>query len=44
MSLLIDSRGLLWVGTFDTGFSIYDAANDRFVNFLRAARIARYLG
>jgi len=44
MSLLIDSRGLLWVGTFDTGFSIYDAANDRFVNFLPRGKDSTLLG
>ncbi len=33
-ALHVDSRGLLWIGTFDTGVSLYDAANDRFVNFL----------
>lgn len=34
MNLYVDTRGLLWVGTFDTGISLYDAANDRFVNIL----------
>jgi signal transduction histidine kinase/ligand-binding sensor domain-containing protein len=34
MYILLDSRGLLWFGTFDSGLSLYDAANDRFVNFL----------
>jgi signal transduction histidine kinase/ligand-binding sensor domain-containing protein/DNA-binding response OmpR family regulator len=33
-ALHVDRRGLLWIGTFDTGVSLYDAANDRFVNFL----------
>ena len=34
MSLALDRRGFLWVGTWDTGLSLYDAPNDRFVNFL----------
>ena len=33
-SLLVDSSNRLWVGTFETGLSLYDAAHDRFVNFL----------
>ncbi len=44
MSLLVDSRGLLWVGTFDTGLSLYDAANDRFVNFLPRAKDGTLMG
>jgi ligand-binding sensor domain-containing protein len=33
-SLLVDRKNRLWVGTFETGLSLYDAARDRFVNFL----------
>ncbi|MEJ2596022.1 MAG: two-component regulator propeller domain-containing protein, partial [bacterium] len=33
-SLLIDSQNRLWAGTFETGLSLYDAARDRFINFL----------
>jgi signal transduction histidine kinase/DNA-binding response OmpR family regulator/ligand-binding sensor domain-containing protein len=33
-SLLVDSQNRLWVGTFETGFSLYDASRDRFINFL----------
>ena len=34
MSLLVDTKHRLWVGTYETGLSLYDAASDRFVNFL----------
>jgi signal transduction histidine kinase/DNA-binding response OmpR family regulator/streptogramin lyase len=33
-SLLIDRKKRLWVGTFETGLSLYDDLRDRFVNFL----------
>jgi signal transduction histidine kinase/DNA-binding response OmpR family regulator/ligand-binding sensor domain-containing protein len=33
-SLLIDRKKRLWVGTFETGLSLYDAPRDRFINFL----------
>jgi signal transduction histidine kinase/DNA-binding response OmpR family regulator/ligand-binding sensor domain-containing protein len=33
-SLLVDNQNFLWMGTFDTGHSLYDAARDRFINFL----------
>ncbi len=36
-SLLVDRKNRLWVGTFETGLSLYDAARDRFVNFLPRA-------
>jgi ligand-binding sensor domain-containing protein len=32
MSLMLDSKGRLWVGTFETGISLYDAGRDRFLN------------
>ena len=32
MSLMLDRKGRLWVGTFDTGISLYDASRDRFLN------------
>ncbi len=32
-SLMFDSKGRLWVGTFETGLSLYDASRDRFLNF-----------
>jgi ligand-binding sensor domain-containing protein len=34
MSLLADSKHRLWLGTFETGLSLFDEVNDRFVNFL----------
>ena len=34
MSLLVGRKQRLWVGTFETGLSLYDAARDRFLNFL----------
>ncbi len=34
LSLHVDMRGRLWVGTFTTGLSLYDADHDHFVNFL----------
>jgi len=43
MNLYVDRRGLLWVGTFDTGVSLYDAVNDRFVNFLPAQSDSAWL-
>jgi signal transduction histidine kinase/DNA-binding response OmpR family regulator/ligand-binding sensor domain-containing protein len=33
-SLLIDRKNRLWVGTFESGLSLYDPLHDRFVNFL----------
>ena len=33
-SLLVDSKQRLWVGTFETGVSLYDPNRDRFINFL----------
>jgi signal transduction histidine kinase/DNA-binding response OmpR family regulator/ligand-binding sensor domain-containing protein len=33
-SILVDSKNRLWVGTYDTGLSLYDAKHDRFINFL----------
>ncbi len=32
--LFVDKSGRLWVGTFDTGLSLYDPVHDRFINFL----------
>ena len=32
-SLMFDSQGRLWVGTFETGLSLYDASRERFLNF-----------
>ncbi len=32
-ALLIDSRHRLWIGTWDTGLSLYDPSSDRFLNF-----------
>lgn len=32
LSLLLDSKGRLWVGTFDAGVSLYDRGTDRFFN------------
>jgi signal transduction histidine kinase/ligand-binding sensor domain-containing protein/AraC-like DNA-binding protein len=32
-SLLVDTKGRLWVGTTQTGLSLYDRARDRFINF-----------
>jgi signal transduction histidine kinase/ligand-binding sensor domain-containing protein/DNA-binding response OmpR family regulator len=32
MSLLVDRKHRLWVGTFETGLSLYDAARDCFLN------------
>jgi signal transduction histidine kinase/DNA-binding response OmpR family regulator/ligand-binding sensor domain-containing protein len=34
MSLLVSRNHRLWVGTFETGLSLYDAARDRFLNYL----------
>jgi signal transduction histidine kinase/DNA-binding response OmpR family regulator/ligand-binding sensor domain-containing protein len=34
LSLLVDSQHRLWVGTSQTGLSLYDDAHDRFINFL----------
>jgi signal transduction histidine kinase/ligand-binding sensor domain-containing protein/DNA-binding response OmpR family regulator len=31
--LHVDRNGRLWVGTFNTGISLYDAVGDRFINF-----------
>jgi signal transduction histidine kinase/DNA-binding response OmpR family regulator/ligand-binding sensor domain-containing protein len=33
-SLFEDSKQRLWVGTYDTGLSLYDEVHDRFINFL----------
>jgi ligand-binding sensor domain-containing protein len=33
-SLFVDSKNRLWVGTHDTGLSLYDATHNRFINFL----------
>ena len=33
MGLMEDSRQRLWVGTWESGFSLYDPDGDRFVNF-----------
>ena len=33
-SLLVDRKQRLWVGTFETGLSLYDPNRDRFLNFL----------
>jgi signal transduction histidine kinase/ligand-binding sensor domain-containing protein/CheY-like chemotaxis protein/AraC-like DNA-binding protein len=30
----VDKKGRLWVGTYDTGISLYDPLRDRFINFL----------
>jgi signal transduction histidine kinase/DNA-binding response OmpR family regulator/ligand-binding sensor domain-containing protein len=32
-ALLIDTRHRLWIGTWDTGLSLYDPSRDRFLNF-----------
>ncbi len=32
-SLLVDSKQRLWVGTVETGLSLFDRAHDRFINF-----------
>jgi signal transduction histidine kinase/ligand-binding sensor domain-containing protein/DNA-binding response OmpR family regulator len=32
-SLMFDSKGRLWVGTYETGLSLYDASRDKFLNF-----------
>jgi signal transduction histidine kinase/DNA-binding response OmpR family regulator/ligand-binding sensor domain-containing protein len=36
-SLLLDTKKRLWVGTDGNGLSLYDRANDRFLNFLPRA-------
>jgi signal transduction histidine kinase/DNA-binding response OmpR family regulator/ligand-binding sensor domain-containing protein len=36
-SLLLDREQRLWVGTYETGLCLYDAAHDRFVNFVSGA-------
>jgi signal transduction histidine kinase/ligand-binding sensor domain-containing protein/DNA-binding response OmpR family regulator len=33
MSLLLDTKNRLWVGTSETGLSLYDPSRDRFLNF-----------
>jgi hypothetical protein len=33
MSLLEDSKQRLWIGTWESGLSLYDPGRDRFVNF-----------
>jgi ligand-binding sensor domain-containing protein len=33
-ALLCDRRGRLWIGTLESGLSLYDADHDHFVNFL----------
>ena len=33
-SLLVDRKQRLWVGTFETGLSLYDPTHDHYVNFL----------
>jgi ligand-binding sensor domain-containing protein len=33
-ALLVDKEHRLWVGTYDTGLSLYDRATDRFFNLL----------
>ncbi len=33
-SLLVDRKNRLWIGTFETGLSLFDDARDRFLNFL----------
>jgi signal transduction histidine kinase/DNA-binding response OmpR family regulator/ligand-binding sensor domain-containing protein len=44
-SLMVDSKGRLWVGTFETGLSLYDASRDRFLNFPpHGADSSRYEG
>ena len=32
-SLLVDRKKRLWIGTYESGISLYDALRDRFVNF-----------
>jgi len=32
MSLLVDRKQRLWVGTFETGLSLFDAGRDRFLS------------
>jgi signal transduction histidine kinase/ligand-binding sensor domain-containing protein/DNA-binding response OmpR family regulator len=32
-ALLVDSKQRLWVGTIETGLSLYDRVHDRFINF-----------
>ncbi len=34
ISLCYDKQGRLWIGTWDTGLSLYDPVQDRFINFL----------
>jgi signal transduction histidine kinase/DNA-binding response OmpR family regulator/ligand-binding sensor domain-containing protein len=34
VALHVDAKGRLWIGTYASGLSLYDAMNDRFVNFL----------
>ncbi len=34
ITLHVDRKGRLWVGTYATGLSLYDPSKDRFVNFL----------
>jgi signal transduction histidine kinase/DNA-binding response OmpR family regulator/ligand-binding sensor domain-containing protein len=34
LALLIDSKHRLWVGSYDTGLSLFDNVRDRFINFL----------
>ena len=43
-SIFLDSRGLLWIGTWETGLSRYDAPRDRFVNFLPRGKDTTLLG
>jgi signal transduction histidine kinase/ligand-binding sensor domain-containing protein/AraC-like DNA-binding protein len=33
-SLMFDSKARLWIGTWETGLSLYDPGRDRFLNFL----------
>ena len=34
ITLFVDTKGRLWVGTYASGLSLYDPMRDRFVNFL----------
>jgi signal transduction histidine kinase/DNA-binding response OmpR family regulator/ligand-binding sensor domain-containing protein len=33
-SILVDSKRRMWLGTYETGLSLYDQRNDHFINFL----------
>ena len=43
-SLLVDRKQRLWVGTFETGLSLYDPDHDRFLNILPRPGDSSYQG